>query len=90
MVKELLREQQELKEQLNSKDKKPKSGPPLSKKSTNVGLNKKSSERVPRQAPGREAHLKMPSSRDREQRKEVLNVPLQLKPGEGNPKNNLK
>jgi len=38
----------------------------------------------------REYNLKGPSSRDRERQnpRDFLNLPLQLKPGEGNPKNN--
>lgn len=96
MVKELLREQAELKEQLNnSKD--PKKGrAPMTKKSSLSGLNKKSSERVPRSSANsnmqREQQIKGPSSRERdsENPRGFLKLPLQVKPGEGNPKSNLK
>jgi len=94
MVKELLREQQELKEQLNRKedDKKPPIG---SRKAQLGGLNKKSSERVPRQGGSlvnrAEYHFNGPSSRDRESEnpRAFLNLPLQVKPGEGDPKSNI-
>lgn len=93
MVKELLREQQDLKEQLNgqhpSKSQRPPAGP-AARKGPQGSLNKKSSERVPRQQP-RDYHLRGPPSRDKKANpREALNVPLQVKPGEGDPKSNLK
>ena len=57
-------------------------------------LNKKSSERVPRGSGmvDRDQYIKGQASRDRdsENPRAFLNLPLQVKPGEGNPKQNIK
>lgn len=96
MVKELLREQQELKEQLAiTKNGGKLVKPPISfQKKPVQTLNKKSSERVPRGSGmvERDQYIKGPASRDRdsENPRAFLNLPLQVKPGEGNPKQNIK
>ena len=95
MVKELLREQQELKEQLANSKIGGKIKPPISfQKKPMQTLNKKSSERVPRGSGmvDRDQYIKGQASRDRdsENPRAFLNLPLQVKPGEGNPKQNIK
>jgi hypothetical protein len=90
MVKELLREQHELKEQLNGQEnqtKKPVRGVRAASKPG--GLYKKASERVPRQ----DLRLNIQRSADAEKAnpREHLNVPLQVKPFEKvDPRDNKK
>lgn len=89
MVKELLREQQELKEQLNKQSSSSSTRLPKSKVAQATGLQKKASERVPRQ--DLKLNVMHSANADKQNPREVLNVPLQLKPGEKvDPKDNFK
>jgi hypothetical protein len=91
MVKELMKEQQELKQQLNRKDHLPGLPRPKTLK-PNAGLNKKSSERVPRKETGSDyQHVMALEDNEQKNPRDFLDIPLQVKPGERvNPKDNAK
>lgn len=89
MVKELMKEQQELKQQLIKRDQLPGLPKPKGLKA-NTGLNKKSSERVPRKGPEYQ-HVMAPEDVEQKNPRDFLDIPLQVKPGEKvNPKENAK